>query len=302
MVNLVVLVFLALKNTPLAFLISWSYERLNVLHRVAGYMTITFVIIHACCYSSYFGLDGRITFLLKIEEIYGMIAGLSFVVIGFSGAVIRRWWYELFYVIHVSFWCLSIVMLGLHQPLLGKRILFVTVACGGMWVLDRMIRLVRLVFYSINNSATLTPLPNGGTRVSLKKAPAGATSGKHCFLWIPQIRSCETHPFTIAAMDPLEFVVTSHDGFTRDLHQYALKHPGESVKASVEGSYGTYPDPARYDKVVLVAGGSGATFTFGAALNMLKSLSNVDPRNIVFIWVVQYECEYMKKAAALGKV
>ncbi|RFU77961.1 ferric reductase like transmembrane component [Trichoderma arundinaceum] len=288
--NLIVLIFLALKNTPLAFLTAWSYERLNILHQIAGTMCIIFVIIHASCYSSYFGSAGRLEVLREESVIYGEIAGLSFFIIGFAGVVIRRWWYELFYYIHISFWVLAIVMTGLHQPHFGEKIIYVTIVAGGIWVLDRLIRFCRLLIYSANNSAVLTPLPNGGTRVTLKKAPLGAVSGQHCFLWIPSIRTCETHPFTIASMDPLEFVVSSHDGFTQSLHQYALKHPGATVKASVEGSYGTLPDASEYERVVLVAGGSGSTFTFGMALNMLKNLSSSQQdKKITFIWMVKYE-------------
>ncbi|KAL5086977.1 hypothetical protein Trisim1_008540 [Trichoderma cf. simile WF8] len=288
--NLVVLIFLALKNTPLAFLTAWSYERLNILHQIAGSTCIIFVIIHASCYSSYFGFAGRISVLREESVIYGEIAGASFFIVGFAGMVIRRWWYELFYYVHISFWIIAIVMVGLHQPNFGEKIVYVVIVTAGIWVLDRLVRVARLLIYSANNSAVLTPLPNGGTRVTLKKAPLGAVSGQHCFLWIPSIRTCETHPFTIAAMDPLEFVVNSHDGFTQDLHQYALKHPGATVKASVEGSYGTLPDTSEYDRVVLVAGGSGSTFTFGMALNMLKNVASTQlEKKITFIWMVKYE-------------
>ncbi|KAL7811028.1 ferric reductase NAD binding domain-containing protein [Trichoderma aethiopicum] len=288
--NLVVVIFLALKNTPLAFLTAWSYERLNILHQIAGSMCIIFVIIHASCYSSYFGLAGRTAILREESVIYGEIAGVSFFIVGFAGAVIRRWWYELFYYVHISFWILAIVMVGLHQPNFGEKIVYVVIVTAGIWVLDRLIRMTRLLVYSTNNSAVLTPLPNGGTRVTLKKAPLGAVSGQHCFLWIPSIRTCETHPFTIASMDPLEFVVNSYDGFTQDLHRYAVKHPGATVKASVEGAYGTLPDASEYDRVVLVAGGSGSTFTFGMALNMLKEKTVAQlNKKITFIWMVKYE-------------
>ncbi|KAL7786264.1 ferric reductase NAD binding domain-containing protein [Trichoderma ceciliae] len=288
--NLVVLIFLALKNTPLAFLTAWSYERLNILHQIAGSMCIIFVIIHASCYASYFGLAGKTSVLRGESVIYGEIAGLSFLMIGFAGAVIRRWWYELFYYIHISFWILAIVMVGLHQPDFGEKIVYVVIVMASIWVLDRLVRVTRLLVYSANNSAILTPLPNGGTRVTLKKAPLGAVSGQHCFLWIPSIRTCETHPFTIASMDPLEFVVSSHDGFTQDLHQYAMKNPGATVKASVEGPYGTLPNASEYERVVLVAGGSGSTFTFGMALNMLKDMSaEQQQKKITFIWVVKYQ-------------
>ncbi|KAH6604817.1 hypothetical protein Trco_006524 [Trichoderma cornu-damae] len=288
--NLVVLIFLALKNTPLAFLTAWSYERLNILHQIAGSLCIIFVIIHASCYASYFELAGRAAVLREESVIYGEIAGLSFFIIGFAGVVIRRWWYELFYYIHISLWILAIVMVGLHQPDFGEKIVCVVIATAGIWVLDRLFRLSRFLVYSANNSAVLTPLPNGGTRVTLKKAPLGAVSGQHCFLWVPSARACETHPFTIASMDPLEFVVSSHDGFTQDLHRYAVKHPGATVKASVEGPYGTLPDASEYERVVLVAGGSGSTFTFGMALNMLRDVSSTQQdKKITFIWMVKHE-------------
>ncbi|KAM0257183.1 hypothetical protein ACHAQJ_004545 [Trichoderma viride] len=288
--NLAVLMFLALKNTPLAFLTAWSYERLNILHQIAGSMCIIFVIIHASCYSSYFSFSGEIAVLRDENVIYGEIAGMSFLIIGFAGAVIRRWWYELFYYIHISFWIIAIVMVGLHQPAFGTKAIYVVIVVAAIWVLDRLVRVSRLLIYSTNNSAILTPLPNGGTRVTLKKAPMGAVSGQHCFLWIPSVRTCETHPFTIASMDPLEFVVSCHDGFTRDLHRYAVKNPGVTVKASVEGSYGTLPNASEYERVVLVAGGSGSTFTFGMALNMLKDMSaEQQEKKITFIWMVKYK-------------
>ncbi|UNI15677.1 hypothetical protein JDV02_002188 [Purpureocillium takamizusanense] len=292
--NLVVLIVLALKNTPLAFLTAWSYERLNVLHQVAGYMMITLIIVHASCYSSYFVHDGRPERLLEVGERFGMVAGISLVIIAFAGAVVRRWWYELFYCVHVSFWVLAIVAIGLHQPDLGKKTIIMTLVAAGLWAMDRLLRLARLLLFGVNNSATLTPLSHGATRVTLGKPPARAVSGKHCFLWLPRIRTCETHPFTIVATGPVEFVVTSHDGFTRDLHRYAVSHPGASLRASVEGTYGTIPNPAAYDTVVLVAGGSGASFTFGMALNMLQTLQGDESsRAIVFVWVVRHH-EYLE--------
>jgi predicted ferric reductase len=278
-----------MKNTPLSYLTAWSYERLNILHQAAGCLTVAFVILHASLYSAYFVNAGRASRLLYMEEIFGMVAGVSFFGLFFVGTVIRAWWYELFYYLHIALWMLGIVMTGLHQPELGKGIIFAVIVAAGIWVLDRFIRLSRFLIHSTNNSATLTPLPNGATRVTLKKAPFGAASGKHCFLWIPRIRTTEAHPFTIAAMDPLEFVVSSYDGFTSDLHRYASANPGAVVKASVDGPYGTFPDPSEYDRLFLVAGGTGATFTFGTALNTLKKMGSSDNKSITFIWIVKSE-------------
>lgn len=258
---------------------------------MAGYTTVALVVVHGSCYSAYFVQNGRTERLLHVEDIYGMVAGLSFLILGFAGAVIRRWCYELFYYVHVVFWVLVLVMIALHQPDLGAKAVVVAVFVGAIWVLDRLLRLARLALCSTNNSVKLTPLPNQTTRVTLAKPPPGVVSGRHCFLWIPSVRACETHPFTVSSVDPLEFVVASHNGFTRDLHTYAVSHPGVPLKASAEGTYGTIPDATRYDTVVLVAGGNGASFTFGVALDLLSRLRSDDRRHIVFIWAVKYTCK-----------
>ncbi|KAF9882381.1 ferric reductase transmembrane component 5 [Colletotrichum karsti] len=285
--NIVFVIFLSLKNTPLGYLTAWSYERLNVLHQVAGYVTMALIIVHGATYSSYFIQANNAARLLVHEEIYGIAAGFTFLTLVLAGAIVRFWYYELFYILHVSFFIISMVLAGLHQPEMTKKMLIATALGSALWMFDRLIRVLRVVYYSFNNTATLYPLPHGGTRVVLKKPPLLASSGEHCFLWIPKIRALEMHPFTIANMDPLEFVINSYDGFTRDLHEYATRNPGTTVKASVEGSYGTFPNPADYDKIVLVAGGSGASFTFGMALNLLKRITQGSKQSIVFVWMVK---------------
>lgn len=289
---MVLVTFLALKNTPLAYLVGRSYEQLNILHQIAGYTTIGFISLHAILYCSSAASHGRLPNLIQENNIFGIFAASAFLVLGISGLIIRHWWYELFYYFHITFWMIAIIMVGNHQPNFAKKIIFATMVAAGIWALDRLIRMARLAVYSANNFATLTPLPHGGTRVTITKPPVGATSGRHCFLWIPAIRFFEMHPFTIAATTDghLEFVVASYDGFTRDLHDYAVEHPGASLKASIEGSYGAFPEPANFDKVVLVAGGSGASFTFGMALNMLSRIGD-NQTEVVFLWMVKDKCK-----------
>lgn len=48
--NLALVIFLSLKNTPLGFLTSYSYERLQPLHQVAGYTTIACWFMHTVVY------------------------------------------------------------------------------------------------------------------------------------------------------------------------------------------------------------------------------------------------------------
>lgn len=161
---------------------------------------------------------------------------------------------------------------------------------AGIWFLDRVVRASRSVYHRINNTATLQSLPDGGTRVTLHKKLVAVNSGEHAFLWVPGIRRFEMHPSTIARAEPLEFVVASQDGFTRDLHQYASKNPGAILRASVEGPYGQIPDPARYDRVVIFAGGSGGSFAFGGALRLLRAS---DKRDVTLVWSMRTSGQFL---------
>ncbi|KAL2264437.1 hypothetical protein VTK26DRAFT_2 [Humicola hyalothermophila] len=286
--NMALVIFLALKNTPLAFITAYSYERLNCLHQIAGYTMFAQMVLHSSMYTAFFNSQGR---LLEIfaekEQIAAIVCGFSFLGVIFSAIFLRRIWYEVFYVAHISSWIISIVAVGFHQPEFANKTLIVVVVAAAMWFVDRVIRACRVLYYSINNEATLHPLPNGGTKVVMKKLPARAEPGKHCFVWIPAIRKFETHPFTIHKSSPVEFTVKARDGFTSDLHKYAVAHPGAAVRASVDGPYGTFPDPMEFDKIVLIAGGGGATFTFGLVVNILERMNDDSHKNVVFIWAVR---------------
>ena len=59
--------------------------------------------------------------------------------------------------------------------------------------------------------------------------------------------------------------------------------------ASVEGPYGTFPNPTSFDRVLMFAGGSGASFTVGTALNVIDKWEGKKP--IDFHWMVRHRGE-----------
>ncbi|KAF5252708.1 hypothetical protein FANTH_2335 [Fusarium anthophilum] len=284
--NLCLTVFLSLKNTPLAFLTGWTYDRLNPLHRAAGLMTSALVVIHAAMASAFYQ-DSQPSKLYEAKQYFVIFAAFTmFSTVGVALALQRRR-YELFYVLHVLLFMLLVVFICLHHPDITQKVMIVIFIAAGLWIVDRLVRATSLLYHGINNTATLQPLPSGGTRVTLQKSPLGAKSGQHAYLWIPGVRYFETHPFTIVSTQPTEFVVDAHDGFTRDLHEYALKDPRVTLKASVHGPYGHIPNPAAYDKVLIFAGGSGGTFGFGIALQLLRDLDAAVHRDITVVWAMR---------------
>jgi predicted ferric reductase len=286
--NIALVTFLALKNTPLAFLTTYSYERLNSLHQMAGYCTVIFSLLHAVVYTTALSYEGTLTDLLENSNIMGIVAGSSMLVILATALILRKRVYELFYVMHISLFMLILIAVGMHRPNIILKALLIVIFAASIWISDRVIRLTRITWYAFSNSASITPISRGGMRIVIRRTPRHAVPGSHVFLWIPKIRATETHPFTIVATNPLELVVSAHDGFTKDLFSYACKDPGAIVRASIDGPYGTLPNFSAFGQIILIAGGSGASFTFGVATNLVKELENSDKRPAVnFIWVVR---------------
>lgn len=286
--NFALVVFLGLKNTPLAILTSYSYERLNPLHQISGYATILYMILHACIYSAYFIQAGKWDLMHEDIVTAGIVLGFAMFASGVEAVVLRRFKYELFYVFHIILFIMMVVTLALHRPeLSAEKVGIIACITAAIWLADRLIRFSRLVYNGVNNEATVYPLPNGGTQVLLKKPLPRAVPGKHCYVWLPKVRLFETHPFTIVATSPAELIVNSYSGFTRDLAKYARENPGASLRVSLEGPYGTFPDPYDFDKVVLIAGGSGASFTFGMASNILQKMTPESDKQIEFVWAVR---------------
>lgn len=291
MVNMVLTVFLSLKNTPLSLITPYSYERLNVLHQLAGYATVTHVILHACTYTTYFFGIHLEKKLRTNEEIFGIVSGFGMLFLVLSAVVVRRWWYEVFYVMHILSFIVTVVFVGLHQPEVAKKVLIITAITGGLWICDRIFRGLRLCYYAINNEVVLEPLPHGATRITLKKGPRGQAGGSHVFLWVPGVRLFETHPFTLVSAKEHEFVINSYDGFTKSLHAAALKNPGRKLWASVEGPYGKFPDPLRFDRIIMLAGGSGASYTFGTVEAMLDQWKGEN--KVAFHWMVKERGKFL---------
>ena len=112
---------------------------------------------------------------------------------------------------------------------------------------------------------------------------------------MPSIRFFESHPFTLVSSEPVEFLIRKYDGYTNDLYKLAHERPGQTVRCSVDGGYGQVPNFMNFDKVVLVSGGSGASFTFAIALDLIKKCTEANMiKPIDFIWTVRYQSTYIR--------
>lgn len=290
--NMSLCVFFGLKNTPLSLISRASHATINVLHRIVGYVAVLLIVLHAIVYTYHFGHQGKWEQFIRPSDLAGIGAGIAMLTLLVFG-VYRHRNYELFYATHVVGFVLAIGLAYLHRPNWAKKLPMVMIFMGCIWGADRIIRAARMLRNLLNNSATVYPLPGGGTRVVIRKMPAEDAAGSHVYLWIPRLRLFQMHPFTVVSSSRagLELVIKSHDGFTRALDDFAIGHPGGAAWVSVDGPYASLPDTAAYDKLVLVAGGSGAAFTFGLMNHMLRRPDVLASQSVEFIWAVKHTGE-----------
>ncbi|KAJ3014290.1 hypothetical protein NUW54_g1341 [Trametes sanguinea] len=162
------------------------------------------------------------------------------------------------------------------------------------------------------------------------------TPGQTAFLTMPTVSGfpLEAHPFTIASVDEryqlegskvselpgmdkslgdapaadvapfwneLTFLINVREGFTKRLA--AIANEGRKVKVLVDGPYGFSPDLTNDDTVVLVAGGSGVTFTLSTFLGVLSDVQNGRSRcqRLLFIWAIRDASHIDWISKTLGK-
>lgn len=288
--NMALCVFLSMKNTPMGPVFRVSHNELNILHRIVGYAACFLIFAHAVLYTIHFGRKGDWHRFIEQADLAGAGAGIAMLIL-LVGGLLRCRSYELFYVSHVVGFAATIFLVIVHRPNWAKKLPVLMLFTFSLWVIDRIIRGATLAWNLPNNEATCYPLPGGGTRLLLKKPSTGrkVISGAHCYLWIPRIRLFQTHPFTIVSNGSagLELVIKSNAGFTQKLGDFARSFPGRAINASVDGPYGALPDTNKYDKLVLIAGGSGAAFTFGLMHRILHGSGKLASQSIDFIWAVK---------------
>ena len=283
-------VFFSMKNTPLSFLPT-SHAELNVLHRIVGYTSGILILMHALLYTITLAMRDHLAKLLEWSDLSGIGSGTSMVVLIVIG-IYRTRNFRLFYFSHIMGFCAMLAFTYFHRPNWFKKLPIVVLFMASLWIFDRGVRGARTVYHMVNNQVTLHPLPDGATRVIVHKPANGATitAGTHCYLWIPRLRFLQTHPFTVVSSGPagIELVIKAQEGFTQKILALAQAKPGIAIPwVSVDGPYGSLPDTRKYDRIIFVAGGSGAAFTFGL-MNRTMNLADQRPGQIIeLVWAVK---------------
>jgi hypothetical protein len=297
---------LAMKSpySPIQMLTRLSHEQLNRGHQILGRIIQTLLTLHAIFYLNFFILNGL---LAKRAQDRDVILGLTcisiFTVLGTTAiGLLRSWNYRVFYTVHVVGATALLPLLYFHV----HHVRVFVLESAAVLFLNVVLRTLNTRKYS----GTLALVP-GTNLVQVTVPLSGPTKrwrpGQHVYLHPPSSNDSNlpsrlrTNPFTIASLPKkdgqLVLVARTLGGNTKSLASAArsveITGGNDSMPLTIEGPYGVsayLPDFSAFDRILLVAGGVGATFIVPLWRHILDSRRNGNmPKDgdIRLVWAVR---------------
>ncbi|GJE84448.1 ferric reductase family protein [Phanerochaete sordida] len=304
--QLPLIVALAGKNNIISWLTGVSHEKLNILHRAAARTCLMFLWLHAIARASA-GLPEQFDFTHGWMR-WGALGLTAFTLAAIlSLRPIRNAFFEFFLISHIVLIGIFLIAGFLHtrHPGFGEYVWPALV----VWAFDRVLRGGRLVWnnrFGLSKqkhhcTATAELISADTVRLTLRRCFKWKP-GQHAYVILPTVSSLptEAHPFTIASIPEsldapdeskerdVVFLIRAREGFTGRLRELAV-NGATTVPALVDGPYGCPPDLTRFSTSILVAGGSGVSYTLPLLLNLVRQakLGKSAVRRVVFVWSVR---------------
>ncbi|KAF7360100.1 Ferric/cupric reductase transmembrane component 1 [Mycena venus] len=209
------LIALGMKNNILTLLTGISFDKLNILHRIAARTLCVLLWTHAAGHIIENGTAGNIEDLQETWFRCGIMAISAFTLLClFSVQPLRSRAYELFLIAHLF---LVLIMLGaVYYHVNNNGLGYYIWPSLMVWGLDRFLRLIRIFFVnggyltlfgtktSPSLRATIEVISPQFLRVKVRRPDFFRWSpGQLAYLSIPSVSAMpwEAHPFTIASID-----------------------------------------------------------------------------------------------------
>ena len=302
------LVALAGKRNLIGMLCGIPYVRLNIYHRWVSRGLLLLSTFHFAFQNH--GWD--LYHISKLEwdtddcptkgiAAYAFILWMNLTTL----APFRHMSYEFFVVQHIITFFGFIIALSYHLDTgtapASQRYIYVS---AGIYLAAL---LLRFIYYTYANSrpphATLEALNGGATKIRItSRQIRNWKPGSHILVSLPRLGLQLSHPATILSTPSshdgeLVLILKAHQGFTKKLITAANKpsdpestQPHRSYLALIDGPYTTSaPELTTFDTLLLIAGGTGVTFTLSQLLHVAhRSTTGPFPlRQVLFIWVIK---------------
>ncbi|KAL2830207.1 ferric reductase like transmembrane component-domain-containing protein [Aspergillus cavernicola] len=311
------IVALSTRANFISMLTGIGHERLNVLHRWAGYICLFLSLVHTIpFYVTPIWEQGMLEVYQQIlpRNIYVYGTGLAALVpliflCIHSLPIVRDWMYELFVKIHLPVSIIFVAMLFWHTKnfLSSWSYLWATIA---ILVLSYAVRLTYLnwmnplrLSFMIGEDSAVTILPQNAVKVTVPTQMRWKP-GQYVYLRMPGIAFFQNHPFTVASLcsgdlpsqygeeyRDLALVFRPFRGFTRDVLLKTVEYgPFKTWTSFLEGPYGGMRrQMAAFDDVIFFAGGSGITAIASHLLDLIKKMreGKAVTRSVRVVWALR---------------
>ncbi|WVQ64503.1 uncharacterized protein L199_002670 [Kwoniella botswanensis] len=319
--QLPIVFLLAGKVNWIGYLVGKGYEKLNFLHRFVGRCIFIAATFHAGGYLVKWMKKGGIAYVSEASQkpfiMAGSVAWSAFAFIGVTSIpIIRRRMYALFWTCHWIGFVTAITALSFHKPYTG---LFATI-CLLLYTKDLILRLIlktrivpaRIIALpapssDLSSGSTQIVLPlrsgwragEGGELVLIAKKAGDWTRNLYDFALRGGIaqpayqRKQEQKEKDEEGMNEIDFSQEDKRDLALDMGMVERVEQvlGRSCKVLVEGPYGGPCSTvfASYSGIMLIAGGSGITYSLGMFEDVIKKAEEGHLRasTVHFVWAVK---------------
>lgn len=288
----------ACKNSILSVLLGLGYEKVNFLHRWAGRILFFSITIHGGLWINNDRTAGT-PIIGSAKETLGVAAyGLLGTIFLTSLPPVRKHAYQMFTTIHIIGYVSFFIVICYHT-LYAIPWIFPPIAFYGFDLLARLLR-TRI------KEAILIPIGDQMTLIHIQGCDGGWIAGQHLRLRVFfSGRMLESHPLTIAnSPSPVSCIssgeiilgVRVNGDWSHALNEVARRAEKQHLQVSVmlDGPYGgSSIDLGNFENAILIAGGSGITFTLGLLDDIVGRVVNMKrkggekTRRVKFVWCIK---------------
>ncbi|ODN80045.1 hypothetical protein L202_03904 [Cryptococcus amylolentus CBS 6039] len=296
-------VMFATKWNPITILTGVSHERLQVYHRWSGWIMYVLALVHTFPFIIVDVEMGMMeeTWKTDFYTFSGVICLIPHtILVLFSIAVIRDRFYETFKSIHFIMAAWFIVMLFLHCGFtLTSAYYFVGFAVT--YALSLIVRWGIVLRNGFHHRAHIDLLDQDMLLVSIPTTLEWKPGQHYFFRFLTRdLHALTSHPFTVATSPArhaaqgesrMKLYIKKHRGMTEGLFE---KAEGGDVGVVLDGPYGGINgDLGDYERVLLIAGGSGGSFISSALQDLLDRHSSITCKEVTVV----YACRTLADSA-----
>lgn len=285
MANLPIHFALSLDSKVLAYISHYPVEyeqRRNFLHRWLGRIIELLLGIHGSLYLKFFWDTNRMTTrFVEFDVMCGFVGLLVITTLSITAnQYFRQKIYRFFYFLHILLSTAILPLLYIHIPYSVRKHLIL-----GFCILVILITNARRFLHRIPARGVVRRISSDllSLTLTLQKDPRSPiTPGSHAIIQNPTFSHFHKNPFSVVSVDrrQIQLVCRVHNGFTRELAEFAESSQIVELTARISAGPSRYfPDLTKFDNVLFIAGGVGATF----AVSWVRELKD----RCRFVWAVR---------------